>query len=80
MASYLAIAVVAASDELVTTLVERAVCQWQDVGTQNLEQEEMPLVVRLQLLHQFCLHQVRRTLFREESPGSHQRARRPHLL
>ena len=38
---YLACAVVATGDETVSTLVESAICEWQNVGAQYFEQVEL---------------------------------------
>lgn len=45
--------IVGARDELVTILVERAVCKRQQVGAQNLEQREFLFLVFLLLLDKF---------------------------
>ena len=50
---YFARAIVASSDKLVTALVKRAICQWEQMGSEHFEKTEALLLVFLLLFDQF---------------------------
>lgn len=51
---YFTCTIIRSCDELVPGLVERTVRQWEDVCAEDLEQEEIRRIIRLQALYQLC--------------------------